>query len=140
MIGNGITLKNNSKMKNLTRFAIAIAATATSVFAISCTRLEHQDDLSGGGKVFHASFETAGIPDTKTYLDSDHKMHWTEGDRISVFEGNRYNRQYRFTGQTGNTSADFEKMSSDTDSENTLSSNYAVYPYLQDNHINKDTP
>lgn len=138
MIGNGITLKNNSKMKNLTRFAIAIAATATSVFAISCTRLEHQDDLSGGGKVFHASFETAGIPDTKTYLDSDHKMHWTEGDRISVFEGNTNNQQYRYKGQTGETSADFEKVSSDFYSENKISSNYAVYPYLQDNKISKD--
>lgn len=126
-------------MKTITRLAIALAAAAASLIAVSCSRFEYKDDLSSGGKVFHASFETVGAPDTKTYLDSEHKLLWTADDRLSIFEGNTYNQQYRYTGQTGETSADFEKVqTSGFHSGNDISSNYAVYPYLQENKIGND--
>lgn len=124
-------------MKTLTRFAIAIAAVVASLIAVSCSRIENNEELSAARK-FHASFETPASV-TKTYLDSDHKLLWTADDRLSVFEGNTYNQQYRYTGQTGETSADFEKVqTSGFHSGNELDANYSIYPYLSDNKISND--
>ena len=85
--------------------------------------------------VFTASFENAA---TKTYLDSGHKLLWTADDRLSIFI-NTYNQQYRYTGESGKTSADFEEVRvSGFHSGNTLSTNYAVYPYRPDTEITND--
>lgn len=92
---------------------------------LSCTKQGGQDK-NEPSPVFHASLEVA--PVLKTGLDSNHKLFWTEDDRISVF-CTTTNRQYRFTGKTGDIEGVFENLSQTAPSGSLLTANYAVYPY-----------
>ena len=115
-------------MKNIN---VIIAA----VFMLAgCTQqLEQPEDMQA--PIFTASFEDAPM---KTYLDSGHKLLWTADDRLSIFI-NTYNQQYRYTGESGKTSADFEEVKvPGFHSGNTLSTNYSVYPYKADTEIAND--
>jgi len=87
-------------------------------------------------RIFHARFESV---DTKTFVDSDLHLFWTNDDRLSIFEGNTYNQQYKYTGETGKNNADFEKVSSGYHSGSTLDSpaSYAVYPYSSTTSIDQ---
>ena len=49
---------------------------------------------------FWASFE-GDNDDTRTYLDEQARMLWTEGDRLTVFKATTYPREFAFTGRTG---------------------------------------
>lgn len=92
---------------------------------LSCTKQGGQDK-NEPSPVFHASLEVA--PVLKTGLDSNHKLFWTEDDRISVFSTTT-NLQYRFTGKTGDIAGDFENLSKDATPGSSLMANYALYPY-----------
>ena len=104
---------------------ICILSLAAFVFS-SCTRLE-TIDTNHCAPAFRASLEA--MSDTKTYLDQDQKLLWNADDRISVFS-TTYNRQYCFTGKTGDNNGNFEPVpTDDTGSGTDVSANYAVYPY-----------
>ena len=108
----------------------ALMALCAAFLMAGCQRIE-EDNRCLDEKVFHASFETPGV-ETKTYLDSDHKLLWTADDRLSIFDGNAYNQQYRFKGNTGDNSGDFDEVhTSGLHSGNDISTNYAVYPYAE---------
>ena len=79
--------------------------------------------------VYTASFES---PDTKVYVDSDLKAHWTAGDEISIFKST-YNGKYRFSGNTGDIDGSFEKVDVATGSN--IPTLYAVYPYNSNTSI-----
>ena len=109
---------------------------AAALLVAGCM-LEEQMKPTGNGEspVFTASFEDDV---TKTYLDSGHKLLWTSDDRLSIFI-NTYNQQYRYTGESGKTSAEFEEVKvSGFHSGNKLNTNYAVYPYRADTEIAND--
>lgn len=105
------------RILNIALFAVLALA--------SCSKTQEPED-SGTVAVFHSAIEND--LSTKTFLDTNHKLLWTEDDRISVFTTTA-NQQYRFMGKTGAYGGDFEKVSSGTSSGSALSANYALYPY-----------
>lgn len=78
--------------------------------------------------VFYASIGEEA--NTKVYLDEDYKVLWTEDDRISVFNENTYNQEYRFDGNTGDNAGTFSIVpDGKVKTSNPLDYAYAIYPY-----------
>lgn len=78
---------------------------------------------------------TAGFADdqTKTYVEGGKYLRWHEDDRITAFFGNTLNRQYRFSGKTGDNSGSFVHVpSGNLETGNKIDRIYAVYPYDKD--------
>lgn len=67
---------------------------------------------------------------TRTYVENNRYLHWHEADMISVFNLNEINAQYRFEGNTGDTSGSFSATEySEFTPAVTLPVKYALYPY-----------
>lgn len=95
-----------------------------------CTVTEIGDDtveLRSNGVVYTAGFEDV---DTKVYVDTDLKTHWTEGDEISIFTST-YNEEYKFDGQTGDLEGSFSAVDDKFHTGASVPSIYAVYPYSE---------
>ena len=84
--------------------------------------------------VYTASFE--GV-DTKVYVDTDLKTHWTADDRISIF-ASTYNEEYKFDGQTGDIEGSFSVVDDKVHTGESIPVIYAVYPYDEGTAITSD--
>ena len=89
---------------------------------------------SAEGRVFTTSLESDG---SRTYLEEGRLSRWTEGDLISLFDGNTLNRKYQFDGKTGDNSGTFSIVNKPFGTGAILSANYAVYPYASDMKISE---
>ena len=76
---------------------------------------------------FTATIENA--EDTKVYAGDDFRLYWNASDRISLFDQNTANQQYRFTGSTGDKSGSFVKAGGASSSSTSIPHTIAVYPY-----------
>jgi len=83
-------------------------------------------------KVFTTSIESS---ESRTYIENDYSLRWTEDDRISLFNGNTLMRQYKFNGKTGDNSGTFSIIDKPFGTGEILSANYAIYPYISDTKI-----
>ncbi len=84
---------------------------------------------------FHAEFAEE---DTRTFVDEKVRLLWTEGDLLTIFTST-LNRKYQFDGETGDNSGTFSEITtSQFGTGNSISANYAVYPYSSSNKINND--
>lgn len=81
-----------------------------------------------------ASFEQ---PASRTMVQEDRYIFWTEGDEISYFPQQSLNLQYRLHSAEGET-AYFTRISTPESSDVKLKYNYAVYPYAEDVDVTKD--
>ena len=104
---------------------------ATALLA-SCSPKEEylefpvQDDAA----TFFASFEQPGDLGTKVYATEDLLLRWTADDRVSIFDKNTYNQQYKFAGKTGDNAGEFSKVdNAEFVPGNTISDIVSVYPY-----------
>lgn len=86
----------------------------------------------GDDNAFYATIERTGEADgqTKVFADNQMRVLWNADDRITVFNKNNRNMQYRFTGETGANAGSFEQVTPDEiglwfDMDNI----YSVYPY-----------
>lgn len=86
-------------------------------------------DLMEQGKINRAFTASLEEYQTKTYVEEGRLLRWNEDDRISLFEGNTLNAQYRFDGQTGDNSGTFSSLETSYGTGNDLQRNYAIYPY-----------
>ena len=81
-------------------------------------------------------------PDTRAYADAGYRVFWNSGDRVSIFFGKTYNREYEFIGRTGWTAGEFERVGSDpstfTEVEIESGYNYSIYPYKRFNACDYD--
>ena len=76
---------------------------------------------------------------SKAYVDADLCILWDKDDRISLFNNYTYNKQYRFTGNTGANSGIFKEVSSEeVIVGNKLNNVYAVYPYKESTTISNN--
>ena len=101
-----------------------------SAWAVACSI--HDPEVSGPdpSPVFHASFEKAETPETRVYATEDLLLRWTADDRVSIFNRNTGNGQYRFTGQTGDNAGDFVLVDEGSSaSVDPLDAVYSVYPF-----------
>lgn len=84
---------------------------------------------------------------TKAFAEHDldqkkYYIRWNADDRISVFEKDNYNREYRFAGRTGNPSGPFSTFDTAPSPAEAISIGeeyqYAVYPFSSSNALNPD--
>ena len=115
-------------MKHFASF-IGVAA----VLVASCSVQEEvfevpqQDDVR-----FYASFERPAQDGTKVYVNEDLHLRWTADDRVSIFNQNTYNQQYKFLGETGDNSGEFAKVEgAEFVTGNPIDNVVAVYPYQE---------
>ena len=75
---------------------------------------------------------------TKAYSDESYHLFWNANDRISIFYGQTFNREFYFTGEDSDTAGGFDQVGPDpTGTAPTIQTgyNYAVYPYDQANDL-----
>ena len=104
------------------------------LLTISCSvhEIETIAPILSEDNVFYATFESYSEPDTKVFLDENIKILWDADDRITIFNKNTFNQQYRFTGDTGDNSGFFKIVPSDDFATgNDMGFICAVYPYLE---------
>ena len=111
------------------------------LLAVSCTVQEFDTPTfplapdSAGDDVFYASLESYSAPDTRVSVDENIKFYWDAADQISIFNRNSQNQSYQFSGETGDKSGTFTRVSDPVEAENNLGSVYAVYPYQETTSI-----
>ena len=118
-------------------FALSLGIVAGLVVSCSTKEIDFrtpiQDDV-----VFYASFERPSGIDTRVYANEDLLLRWTGDDRVSIFEKNTRNQQYRFTGETGDNAGGFDKVAgSEFTTGNAISHIVSVYPYQESTKISK---
>lgn len=123
--------------KSVLLFAAALCA------VVSCTVMEdteQQPITLADEPVFEGIIEEeeAG-PEAKVYVDENLKVLWDRDDKVSIFNRLTYNRQYRFTGETGDNAGSFSPVpTEDFITGNELDYVYAVYPYRRSTTISND--
>ena len=113
------------------------------LLAVSCTVQKEKDFEDPGLHRYHAVFEEPADTDTRVFADSRLRVLWNEADHISIFERTTYNREFEFTGDTGDTAGDFEPVPSSGSGYHTGGDIedgyvYAVYPYDSRNKCDYD--
>lgn len=86
-------------------------------------------------KRIYATFE---YPETRTYIDSEYKIHWHAEDAISLFRGESANVRYLFEGATGDLEGSFMMDDSTSGTGEALDRTYAFYPYATTTSISAD--
>ena len=111
------------------------------LLAVSCT-VQELDVLAPSpikevveDDVFYASLESYSTADTKVFIDENVKMHWDAEDKLSIFNLNTQNQPYQFSGETGDVSGYFTRVSEPVDTEDNLDYICAVYPYRESTTI-----
>lgn len=95
-----------------------------------------QQSNSSDSLKFTASFEQN---ESRTYIDVNNDLHWSEDDEISLFYGNTVNQQYKFDGNTGDIKGTFSPMKTTSNiGNNNLTQNYAIYPYSSEAEISEN--
>ena len=79
-------------MKNMKKI-LTLIATVLTFFSCSkdSIRVEEEDENS----VFYATFEGASATGSKVYSNDQLKLRWNADDRISLFDKNSRNKEYR---------------------------------------------
>ena len=115
----------------------------TALGAVSCNSIA-DSPAKGPAESETAFFAGAeslqgSTPKTKTFADKNFSVLWNADDRISIFNKNTYNQQYKFTGNDGDNAGRFEEITeSGFITGEAISSVYAVYPYYENTQISKD--
>ena len=82
--------------------------------------LRNGTSASGEGRTFTTSFEKI---ESRTYLENGLYSRWTEGDRISLFDGSNLNLEYKFDGKTGDNGGTFSMVYKPEATGSTLNTN-----------------
>jgi len=123
LILNGNTQKYDMKRIALYSGMAAVLVASCSIQEEDFKTPEQEDD------VFYASFEEPS-EGTKVYANEDLLLRWTSDDRVSIFNKNTFNQEYRFNGETGDNSGSFKKIDNgDFVTGNAISHVVSVYPY-----------
>ena len=111
-------------------FKASFAAVVAMLFVACGDKFEepkfHGGNISGDG-VLSVSFEDAV---SRTYIEDDGSVCWHADDRVSVFYGDNTLRQYRFDGNTGDSSGNICPVGGFQIGDNlTFDAVYALYPH-----------
>ena len=109
-----------------------------SLLAVSCSLNEISplgNDLSVSGGEFYVTIDEQPVADTKVYADENLKVLWNEDDRMSIFNKNTFNQEFRFTGDDGDNAGAIVRVDDTAGSGDPLGHIYAVYPYVESTAI-----
>lgn len=134
MLSNHICITHfNRTMKQ--RFCLQ---SLVCLLMVSCSinELDTVDSRLSDGEVFLAKLEEYSLPDTKVYVDENVKILWDTDDRISIFNRNTYNQEYRFEGETGDNAGSFKKVpNGNFMAGNPMDFVCSVYPFIESTTI-----
>ncbi|MBP5291232.1 MAG: hypothetical protein J6Y90_01265, partial [Lachnospiraceae bacterium] len=85
-------------------------------------------------RVFYVSIDEQPDVDTKVYANEDLRILWNKDDRISIFNEDTYNQEYRFEGENGANSGAINPVGDIGEGE-ALDMVYAIYPYQESTSI-----
>ena len=89
--------------------------------------------------IFYASFEQPSEESTRVYVNEDLLLRWTVDDRVSIFNKNTYNQEYKFLGETGDKTGEFNEVTGASFvTGNEISHVVSVYPYREGTKISED--
>ena len=113
------------KKQQLTYGAMAVLTLALGL--TSCQNELAELTQSGGERITHSvtQDDAAG---TRTYLNDDKKVVWSDGDALSLFDTKNINQVFELTKGAGSTTGEF----GGTVSADSREEYYAVYPYDAD--------
>lgn len=108
-----------------------------SVMVMSCSIQENNFDTPlHDDAVFYASFEQPVEEGTRVYVNEDLLLRWTADDRVSIFNKTTANQEYKFSGQTGDSSGEFSLVgNASTSGKSAISHIVSVYPYQESTFI-----
>ena len=110
---------------------------ATGLVA-SCSIRENFETPRPDDVAFYASIEQPVEDGARVYANEELLLRWTADDRVSIFNKNSYNQQYRFTGETGDNAGGFDKVEgSEFTTGNVIAHVVSVYPYLGSTKISE---
>lgn len=111
-----------------------------AIALVSCTaQLDPMTESAEASSRIYAAVEGCDQPMTKVYADTGLKVLWNADDRISMFDKTTYNYQYKFLGNDGDASGEFEKLpASGFITGNNVNYYFAIYPYNKKNKLNND--
>ena len=90
----------------------------------------------GAPDTVYATIEGSGNDSsTRVYLGEDIRLYWNADDRISYFDKETYNYQYRFSGNTGDRSGELKKVQTVFHTGQPLEHVCAIYPYDSRNAV-----
>lgn len=123
------TNQTNTEMK---RFSILCL-----LLMVSCTTDDQEVDRTPAGRTpvkFYAEIEGA---QSRTHVDGRGLTCWNENDRITIYTGETYNREFAFDGETGAVSGGYDQVSIDKSfySAYDVDANYAIYPHRSTNQL-----
>ena len=121
----------------MNRSIIILNAALASCAAIlaSCNVAEQQTpeiiaESDAPVHAFYAEIESPSTQDTKVYTDESLRVLWHADDRVSIFNKETYNQQYKFSGKTGDNAGGFDMVGTQGFyTADDLDYIYAVYPY-----------
>ena len=119
------------------RFRIAFLG-LLSFIAASCTIEEiftPKDDYADSAVEFYATIDEQPYSGTKVYADDQLRVLWNEDDRMSIFNKNTFNQEYRFLGDDGDNAGAIVRVDDTAGSGDPLEHIYAVYPYVESTAI-----
>lgn len=107
---------------------LLLALAAVAVMSSACQKAEVEAPVNEG-RVLDATIENIAV--TRTVMDEDNNIRWSEGDQIVGFMKSTFGAKFQVTGSSvGETSASFEEVSSDGLNAGTeLDHIIAYYPY-----------
>ena len=113
---------------------------ATAIILLgACSTKEIDIQTPARDVVFYASFEQPGVDGTKVYVNENLYLRWTTDDRVSIFNKNTYNQEFKFLGETGDNSGEFSEVSgSSLVTGNPISHVVSVYPYQEGTKISEE--
>ena len=136
MIILGINNDCNMKLRLSTVVKTLLFLAGINFTACNVTDVQENTTDSGGNKKYYAQIEEPSGPKVRTYADEDLYVLWNADDRVSIFEKNTYNQQFKFDGQDGDNSGSFSIIPvSGYFTGNELPNTYSVYPYKASNGI-----
>lgn len=78
----------------------------------------------------------------QTQDEKVYRIYWNADDRVSIFTKKTYNREFYFTGETGETSGSFERYGTDPEYYSEVNiedgNNYSIFPYQKRNSCDYD--
>ena len=127
-------MQNNDMKHTALYFWIAAALLAACSSQDKNLQSLVQDDL-----VFYASFEQPAEEYSRVYANEDLLLRWNADDRVSIFNKNTYNQEYRFIGETGDYEGGFNKVGDPefmTGKE--IPHVVSVYPFQRQTRVTED--
>ena len=113
---------------------------AAAILALACSKESKEEQpVNAQAKtrltVFYADLGSADA--TRTYIDEAIKIHWNNGDLVSIFQTTS-NDKFRFTGEDGARSGEFEEAGNTSCTGEEIGNIYSVYPYSESTSLTTD--